>query len=391
MKILVHKSTTMTLKQHELYPHETFYVGGQYVKVADGDHLMSGQMFVRRYGESTRGRRPVILVHGAAQTGAHWECTSDGRPGLAQLLAKQGRAVYVVDQPGIGRSRYHEEEFGTLTHYSAEKLEKLFTAPAFHNSWPQARSHTQWPGTGRMGDPIFDAFYASQVGHLSSYSQVERQFRHAGAALLKRIGPAFLITHSQSGPLGWHLADELPKLVLGIVALEPRGPPFAPPELAFYASRNGDHCPITNGDDAHPPPPTPVISNLERPFGITSTPLTYDPPRSTTPSLVYEYYPAVPRPGLIPGWYQAEPPALLPQLAEIPVIVVTAEASYHVLFDHLTVSFLRQVGVKTDHAYLADYGIRGNGHLMGIELNNAEIADFIHKWVDDQDTVKNAS
>ena len=35
-----------------------------------------------------------------------------------------------------------------------------------------------------------------------------------------------LLTHSQSGPHGWDVADARPELVKAIVAVEPNGPPF---------------------------------------------------------------------------------------------------------------------------------------------------------------------
>jgi hypothetical protein len=38
-------------------------------------------------------------------------------------------------------------------------------------------------------------------------------FRKADRALLSRTGAAYLVTHSQSGPLDWHVADESPDLV----------------------------------------------------------------------------------------------------------------------------------------------------------------------------------
>lgn len=47
------------------------------------------------------------------------------------------------------------------------------------------------------------------------------------AALLDRIGPAVVITHSASGPVGWLVADRRPTLVQAIVAVEPMGPQFA--------------------------------------------------------------------------------------------------------------------------------------------------------------------
>ena len=73
--------------------------------------------------------------------------------------------------------------------------------------WPQAKLHTQWPGDGpnkgRKGDPIFDAFYATQVETVISNEQTQQRNKEAGAALLDRIGPAVVLTHSQSGAFGW--------------------------------------------------------------------------------------------------------------------------------------------------------------------------------------------
>ncbi len=47
-----------------------------------------------------------------------------------------------------------------------------------------------------------------------------------------------------------------------------------------------------------------------------------------------------------------------------------AEASYHAPYDHCTVAYLRQAGVRTDFIRLADHGIRGNGHMMMMEKNS---------------------
>ncbi|TFB00538.1 putative secreted lipase [Trichoderma ghanense] len=196
---------------------------------------MSGSIYVRRHGHPVPNQPPIVFIHGASQTGTHWETTPDHRPGLALLQAADNWECYVVDQPGVGRSRYHEADMGPLTHYTVEELEAAFTAPQS----PWANLHTQWPGSGKRGDPVFDAFYASQVGHIGSYAKAETLFRPAIKALLNKIGPAFLVTHSQSGPLGWHAAD------------------------AYCAPFN-----------ARPE----MVGKSSHPFGITSTPLEYDPP-----------------------------------------------------------------------------------------------------------------
>ena len=43
-----------------------------------------------------------------------------------------------------------------------------------------------------------------------SNEETEQRNKDAGAALLDRIGPAIVLTHSQSGTFGWLIADGRP-------------------------------------------------------------------------------------------------------------------------------------------------------------------------------------
>jgi hypothetical protein len=94
--------------------------------------------------------------------------------------------------------------------FSASAVESSFTDTANQGYWPQAKLHTQWPGTGTVGDPIFDAFYAAQVQFQRDITLSEDQNAHAYTALLDRIGAAHIVTHSQAGPYGWRIGDMRP-------------------------------------------------------------------------------------------------------------------------------------------------------------------------------------
>src|SRR5690606_21704205 len=206
-----------------------FYVGGRYVDTKAGP-IMERQMYVEyRLPAKKTKPYPIVMIHGAAQTGTNFTGTPDGRKGWAKWFEEQGYVVYVVDQPTRGRSAYHEG-IAPLARFPADQLEKRFTATARFNLWPQAKLHTQFPGEGpnkgMRGDPVFDQFYASQVQYIADARVNEPMLREAGAALLDKIGPAILLTHSQSGSFGWVIADERPQLVKAIVAAEPSGPPF---------------------------------------------------------------------------------------------------------------------------------------------------------------------
>ena len=344
-----------------------FFVGGEYLNTSAGK-VMSGQMYVEfRIPRSVTSPYAIVMIHGGGQTATNFLGTPDGRPGWADYFLARGYPVYIVDQPARGRSAYHADILGRDTvRSSAERTEQMFTATASHNRWPQSQLHSQWPGDtlskGRIGDPVFDQFYASQVpwtGHVRS----EEMIKVAGAALLNRIGPAILLTHSQSGPYGWAIADAKPGAVKAIVTVEPNGPPFkdidfvGPPEF-FKAMRNA------------------------RDYGLTWTPIMFEPPITNASDLkvIQEAVPAWQ--GAIRCWLQdSRSVHKLPNLARVPVAVVTGEASFRAGVDHCTSRFLEQAGVANTHIRLENLGIHGNGHMMMLEKNNLEIARVIHEWI----------
>ena len=45
------------------------------------------------------------------------------------------------------------------------------------------------------------------------------------------------------------------------------------------------------------------------------------------------------------------------------------------------VAYLDQAGVHLDFVKLADIGIRGNGHLMMLEMNSEQIAQVVADWL----------
>lgn len=331
-----------------------FYVGGEYAGEA-GKEVMQGQMYVERLAPAhPRQRYPLVMFHGAAQTGTNWLQTPDGRPGWADYFLSQGYVVYLVDQPARGRSAWHAGLDGTLTNFPVGAIEKLFTASEDLGNWPQAKRHTQWPGSGRRGDPVFDAFYATQVEYLASNAETQRRVQAAGAALLDRIGPSILLTHSQAGAFGWLIADARPGAVKGIVSIEPLGPP----------ARNA----VSNEQPA-------------RPWGPTDIPLTYDPPVADPGELALEQQERPDAPDLARCFRQREPARRLPHLAGIPILIVVGEASYHAVYDHCTAQYLDQAGARNTFLRLEDQGIRGNGHMMMLEKNNLEIARRLQQWM----------
>ena len=114
-----------------------FFVGGRYVETDKGP-LMERQMYVEyQFPAEVKQPYPIVMIHGAAQTGTNFTGTPDGRKGWAQFFVERGYAVYIVDQPARGRSAY-ADALGANVRFSASQLEQRFTAHEKFNLWPQA-------------------------------------------------------------------------------------------------------------------------------------------------------------------------------------------------------------------------------------------------------------
>lgn len=303
-----------------------FWVGGERFPVGEGTALR-GQMFVQwEAPEEVTKPYPVALIHGGGGQGTDWLGTPDGRPGWATFLLQEGYAVYVVDRPGHGRSPYNPDVLcppgGVFT---LETISALFCDTA------------QWPGAADPDDPYVRAFAAGTGPMLADCTLAHTLEQACGAALLDEIGPAILITSSAGGPMGWLTADARSSLVKAIVSAEPIGPPFL--------------------DD-------PAVG-LSLPWGLTAAPMTFDPPADSPDDLQRD-----------------TAPRRLPALAQIPIALVESEASLLAQPSPAIAAFLEQAGCHVERIVLAEHGVRGNGHLMMMELNNREVLEPILRWLD---------
>ena len=346
-----------------------FFVGGK-IDTAMPGHPVVGQMYVEvMLPADMRHPHPIVMVHGGYQTGTNFTGTPDGREGWAQHFVRRGYGVYVVDQVARGRSPHWDAVHGPVdssAKTSLNLIENRFTAPAKYASWPQSGLHTQFPGGGQAPDPVFTRFFASQFPSLSDFPKQQELNRDALVALLDRIGPAILLTHSQSGAFGWPVADARPDLVKAIIAMEPNGPPVR-------VVIDGLEQPDWYRDD-----------DAEKPYGLTVAPLTYEPPVTADRPLRFVRQAAPDAAGLVRCWAQAEPAAKLPRLMGIPIGIFVAEASYHAAYDHCTSAYLAQAGVDHDFIRLEARGIRGNGHMMMLETNSDAIAQLVAEWVEEK-------
>ena len=339
-----------------------FFVGGKYSAVGD-KQVMNGQIYVEYQIPKKRTQPfPLVIVPGAAQTATNFNGTADGREGWTQHFLRRGYAVYIVEQPGRARSVYQPDTDGPQAFPQLMNVQQRFTAPEKYTLWPQARLHTQWPGTGMAGDATFDQFFASQVPFVQKPEVTQAENRDALAALIDKLGPVVLMTHSQSGAYSWEAVDQRPNLVKALVGVEPSAPPVH--DIEFLGA------PDWFRDGA-----------ATRSWGLTAIPITCAPPAANASELAFEQQDKADGPELAKCWLQKSPARQLPNLQKLPIAIVTGEASFHAPYEHCVVKYLEQAGVHPTWFNLGAMGIHGNGHMMMLEKNSDQIAEVIEKWV----------
>ena len=72
--------------------------------------------------------------------------------------------------PGVAAPPTRLTVYGPAASAQSRDHPRQFVAPERYNRWPQARLHTQWPGNGAPGDPVFDQFYASQMPSIQDFT-----------------------------------------------------------------------------------------------------------------------------------------------------------------------------------------------------------------------------
>ena len=299
---------------------------------------------------------PIVLIHGGGGQGLDYMTTPDGRPGFATLLVAQGWVVYVVDRPGHGRSPFIPELMGEAgPRLPAELLRTIFAPPSDGpNALSFGSAHTQWPGD--RNDPADAAWlqFRATDGPFAADAVVRHTMeRDRLVELLDKVGPAFVMSNSLGGPSGFLLADARPDVVVALVQLEPVGPAFAQ----------------TFGPDT-----------LQ--WGLSAIPVSYDPPAASPSDIVLiEHSPAPGAPGYM---VQAEPARRLTNLSNMPIAIVTSEASVFQFSDGGLVAFLQQAGCNAVHIELASEGVHGNSHGAMFEKNNADVLAVITNWMEGQ-------
>jgi pimeloyl-ACP methyl ester carboxylesterase len=291
--------------------------------------------------------------------------TPDGRPGWAYRLLEEGYVVYVVDYPARGRSAYvplpgadgKTPMDGNLNIRTALELERIWTNTRERGDFPLKMRHTQWPGAGKVGDPVFDFYMKSQVQFAQATGAMTPA---AGIALLDMIGgPVIMFTHSQGGGFGFDITEQRASQVPLMVALEPGGPQFGGADTAKVTAR-------------------PRNPNS---WGLTNNRYEYTPPAATPADLKVTLEAKSERPDEVVCWMQDAPARTLTRWQNIRILMASADATYHRVFDPCIPKFLKQAGVNVEFYRMEDVGLRGNSHVMMMEKNSDDIIKWISGWM----------
>ena len=349
-----------------------FFVGGKYVDSKEGQ-VLAGQSYVEYYIPTNQTHPyPIVFIEGCCPSGAPYMGTPDGRDGWGQYFLSKGYAVYIMDQVGRGRSPYIASVYGGAKPRTPKEIEAEFIAVEKYNMFPQAKLHTQWPGTGTVGDPVFDQFMAAMFPNQSSGALRETINRDVIVALLDKIGPAILAPHSQSGSPVWLAADARPQLVKALLMVEAGSSSFYDIKLVGAPEWFKD-------------------GELGKPFGVTRAPITYDPPVKGVEDFALARQEKADSPDVARCWVQKEPAHKLVNFKNIPTLQMSAEASFGAPTAHCNALFVKSAGVPVDFIKLGDIGIHGNGHFLMLEKNNLEVAGVIADWLNKRVTPTEAA
>ena len=173
-------------------------------------------------------RLPLVFWHGHGQSAKTWETTPDGREGFQNLFLRERYPVYLLDQPRRGRAA----KSTAPTNLPATPDEGMWFGIFRLGVWPDL-----YPDVAFSREPAaLEQFFRQSVPNTGPYD-VEVN-TNAVAALFGKIGPGILVTHSQSGTLGWRTAIKSPN-IRAIVSYEPGGdfifPEGEAPSLPFGA------------------------------------------------------------------------------------------------------------------------------------------------------------
>jgi len=272
---------------------------------------------------------PLVFWHGHGLSAKTWETTPDGREGFQNIFLRRRFPVYLIDQPRRGRAGRSMEPV-TI---AATPDEQMWFGIFRLGMWPDLFQNVQF-----SRDPeALNQFFRQMTPNTGPYdAEVNAD---AVSALFDRIGPGILVTHSQSGGLGWRTAIENGN-VRAIASYEPASG-FVFPEGETPAPVAHAGGTVTAG--------TVALGDFMR---LTELPIVM-------------YY----------GDNIPEEPSSSPGQDQWRAFLAMARLWRNTVNRH---------GGDVTLVYLPEMGIRGNTHFPFSDLNNLQIADLLSEFLEEK-------
>jgi len=227
------------------YNQQQYLVGQAYVEYFIPQKLRNG-----------KNTLPIVMVPGGALVGVHFLTTPDGREGWGHYFLRRGFPVYIVDVPGRGRAGFMPDQFNDVKAGGAQPSTQPVIRAWDSSAWLEWNTGPLPAPTPMHGpndpncigndarDPKSPPVYCN--GNLMPAVDAEG-YRHWLASLvpegpvqggsdpgllavMKKVGPAIWLGHSQAGTTGGRLSNENPEHFKAVIGIEPQGACNIPPE-----------------------------------------------------------------------------------------------------------------------------------------------------------------
>lgn len=193
--------------------------GGAAQKTDPNGAFIVEQVYTQYFLPKTRrGKLPLLMWHGGGLTGATYETTPDGREGWLNLFVRKGWDVYVSDAVERGRSGFAPPEV-----FAGEPV---FATHGF--AW---EAYRVGPKGSWNADPAKRRAFEGTQFPVAAYDSLVRQIvprwtttdpaiDAAYIQLVDRVCPCALLVHSQSGAIGYRVAQARPDKIRAFIDVE---------------------------------------------------------------------------------------------------------------------------------------------------------------------------
>ena len=305
----------------------SFAVGGTVLTDPSG-HQYHGDHAYVFYQKPVKARHyPLVFAHGVGQLSKTWETTPDGREGFQNIFLRRGFSTYVVDQPRRGNAGRSTEKATVIPQFDEETWFSRFRI----GIWPNYFAGVQFS----HDKEALNQFFRQMTPNIGPVDL--NVYAKAYADLFDKIGPAIFVTHSQGGGVGW-LTLPLTKNIRAIVAYEP-----------------GGNVPFPEGQM----PDEGKVMTLSKKTESVEVPMDTFMQFTTIPIIIY---------------YGDN----LPDTDERPELY---EWTRRLHLMRKWAALINKHGGDATVIHLPDIGLHGNTHFPMSDLNNAEVANHLSKWL----------